>query len=96
MGEMLLGHLREDLPLVIIRPSIITSIYKEPLPGWMEGTRSIQASAPIFKNFITENNYLNLGRRFCRTIDSLIIGYAKGKLTCFLGDPNSTMDVVSN
>ncbi|XP_020112859.1 probable fatty acyl-CoA reductase 4 isoform X1 [Ananas comosus] len=67
MGEMLLGHLREDLPLVIIRPSIITSIYKEPLPGWMEGTR---------------------------TIDTFIIGYAKGKLTCFLGDPNSTMDVI--
>ncbi|XP_072969355.1 fatty acyl-CoA reductase 3-like [Typha angustifolia] len=67
MGEMLLGHLRGDLPLVIIRPTIITSIYKDPLPGWMEKTR---------------------------TIDSFIIGYAKGKLTCSLGNPKLTMDVI--
>ncbi|XP_008801227.1 probable fatty acyl-CoA reductase 4 [Phoenix dactylifera] len=67
MGEMLLGHLRGDLPLVILRPTMITSIYKEPLPGWIEGTR---------------------------TIDSLIIGYAKGKLSCFFGEPELVMDVV--
>jgi fatty acyl-CoA reductase len=39
MGEMLLGHLRGDLPVVIVRPSIITSVLNEPLPGWMEGIR---------------------------------------------------------
>ncbi|GJN36628.1 hypothetical protein PR202_gb25506 [Eleusine coracana subsp. coracana] len=39
MGEMLLGHLRGELPVVIFRPSIITSILKEPLPGWTEGVR---------------------------------------------------------
>lgn len=44
MGEMLLGHLRGNLPLVIVRPTIITSIYKEPLPGWTEGARTIDAS----------------------------------------------------
>ncbi|PUZ50621.1 hypothetical protein GQ55_6G072100 [Panicum hallii var. hallii] len=43
MGEMLLGHLRGDLPIVIIRPSIITSILNEPLPGWMEGIRTIDS-----------------------------------------------------
>ncbi|KAI4983905.1 hypothetical protein ZWY2020_028378 [Hordeum vulgare] len=43
MGEMLLGHLRGDLPVVIIRPSIITSILKDPLPGWMEGVRTIDS-----------------------------------------------------
>ncbi|VAI69885.1 unnamed protein product [Triticum turgidum subsp. durum] len=43
MGEMLLGHLRGDLPVVVIRPSIITSILKEPLPGWMEGVRTIDS-----------------------------------------------------
>jgi len=32
---------------------------------------------------------------FCRTIDSLIIGYAKGKLPCFFGDTELFMDVVS-
>ncbi|OEL31192.1 Fatty acyl-CoA reductase 1 [Dichanthelium oligosanthes] len=43
MGEMLLGHLRGDIPVVIIRPSIITSILNEPLPGWMEGIRTIDS-----------------------------------------------------
>jgi hypothetical protein len=42
MGEMLLGHLRGDLPVVIVRPSIITSILNEPLPGWMEGIRYVR------------------------------------------------------
>ena len=39
LGEMLLLHSREDLPVVIIRPTIITSTYREPFPGWIEGTR---------------------------------------------------------
>ncbi|KAK9279454.1 hypothetical protein L1049_013133 [Liquidambar formosana] len=67
MGEMLVGQLKENVPLVILRPSIITSTYKEPFPGWVEGIR---------------------------TIDSLAVGYGKGKLTCFLGDPNSIIDVI--
>uniref|UniRef100_A0A0D9X6F0 Fatty acyl-CoA reductase n=1 Tax=Leersia perrieri TaxID=77586 RepID=A0A0D9X6F0_9ORYZ len=67
MGEMLLGHHRGDLPVVIVRPSIITSLFKEPLPGWMEGTR---------------------------TIDSVIIGYAKQALSFFLVDLNLIMDVI--
>ncbi|KAF2300792.1 hypothetical protein GH714_015827 [Hevea brasiliensis] len=37
------GHLKENLPLVIIRPSMITSTYKEPFPGWIEGARTIDA-----------------------------------------------------
>ncbi|URE25038.1 fatty acyl-CoA reductase [Musa troglodytarum] len=67
MGEMLLGHSRGDLPMVILRPTIITSVQSDPLPGWIEGTR---------------------------TIDSVIIGYAKGKITCFFGDLDIIMDVV--
>ncbi|GLT63855.1 hypothetical protein SLA2020_363870 [Shorea laevis] len=43
MGEMLLGHFRGDLPLVIIRPTMITSTYKEPFPGWIEGLRTIDS-----------------------------------------------------
>ncbi|XP_070047338.1 probable fatty acyl-CoA reductase 5 [Nicotiana tomentosiformis] len=39
MGEMLLGHLKEDLQLIILRPTIILSTYKEPFPGWIEGLR---------------------------------------------------------
>nr|AJA71626.1 male sterility protein [Triticum aestivum] len=41
MGEMMMGHLRGDVPVVIIRPSIITSTIKEPLPGWIEGIRTV-------------------------------------------------------
>ncbi|KAI7982715.1 hypothetical protein LOK49_LG15G01856 [Camellia lanceoleosa] len=67
MGEMLLGHLKENMPLVIIRPTIITSTFKEPFPGWVEGVRMI---------------------------DSILIGYGKGNMTCFLADPHSIIDVI--
>lgn len=39
MGEMMMDKLREDLPVVIIRPSVIESTFREPFPGWMEGNR---------------------------------------------------------
>ncbi|KAK4607730.1 hypothetical protein RGQ29_001521 [Quercus rubra] len=41
MGEMLLGQFNQNLPLVIIRPTMVTSTYKEPFSGWIEGTRTI-------------------------------------------------------
>ncbi|KAI3822776.1 hypothetical protein L1987_10374 [Smallanthus sonchifolius] len=67
LGEMIIGHLKDDMPLVILRPTIVTSTFKEPLPGWVEGIR---------------------------TIDSLALGYGKGRLTCFLGNPDAVYDVV--
>ncbi|KAM5559115.1 fatty acyl-CoA reductase 2, chloroplastic [Rosa sericea] len=39
MGEMLIDDMRGDVPVVIIRPSVIESTCKEPFPGWMEGNR---------------------------------------------------------
>ena len=70
LGEMMLAReLAGGVPGVIVRPSIITSIQKEPLPGWVEGTR---------------------------TIDAILIGYAKQSLSCFLADLQLTMDVVGN
>eukprot|EP00253_Pinus_taeda_P000855 PITA_00855 len=39
MGEMLIGQSRGDLPVVIVRPSVIESTYSDPFPGWMEGNR---------------------------------------------------------
>ncbi|URE32459.1 fatty acyl-CoA reductase [Musa troglodytarum] len=57
MGEMLLDT----------REAICRCVQSDPLPGWIEGTR---------------------------TIDSVIIGYAKGKITCFFGDLDNIMDVV--
>ncbi|KAK4358594.1 hypothetical protein RND71_020823 [Anisodus tanguticus] len=67
MGEMLMGKLKEDVPLVIVRPTIITSTFKEPFPGWVEGIR---------------------------TIDSLVVGYGKGRITCFPGNPKTILDVI--
>ncbi|KAI3886658.1 hypothetical protein MKX03_034752 [Papaver bracteatum] len=43
MGEMLIGNYGGNIPLVIIRPTIITSTYKEPFPGWSEGVRTIDS-----------------------------------------------------
>ncbi|KAL8193623.1 hypothetical protein R6Q57_026758 [Mikania cordata] len=67
LGEMILGHLKGNMPLVILRPTIVTSTYKEPFPGWIEGIK---------------------------TIDGLAFGYGKGHLSCFLGDPESVVDVI--
>lgn len=43
MGEMLLAEQRGDLPVVIIRPTMVTSTYQDPFPGWIEGARTIDA-----------------------------------------------------
>ncbi|KAF3774517.1 Fatty acyl-CoA reductase 3 [Nymphaea thermarum] len=40
MGEMLIGESRKNLPLVIIRPTIIESTLVDPFPGWIEGFRT--------------------------------------------------------
>ncbi|KAK9068571.1 hypothetical protein SSX86_012686 [Deinandra increscens subsp. villosa] len=39
MGEMMIDKMGGDIPVVIIRPSVIESTYAEPFPGWMEGNR---------------------------------------------------------
>ncbi|KAL3623806.1 Fatty acyl-CoA reductase 2 [Castilleja foliolosa] len=39
MGEMMIDNLRGDIPVVVIRPSVIESTYKGPFPGWIEGNR---------------------------------------------------------
>eukprot|EP01018_Ginkgo_biloba_P021071 Gb_18690 [translate_table: standard] len=41
MGEMLIDNCRGDLPVVIVRPSVIESTYSDPFPGWIEGNRMI-------------------------------------------------------
>ncbi|OAY84770.1 Fatty acyl-CoA reductase 1, partial [Ananas comosus] len=43
MGEMLSYDLRRHLPLVILRPTIVTSTWKEPFPGYIEGVRTADA-----------------------------------------------------
>ncbi|XP_057538663.1 fatty acyl-CoA reductase 3-like isoform X1 [Amaranthus tricolor] len=67
MGEMLIGKLRGNLPVVILRPTIVCSTFKEPFPGWVEG---------------------------CRTIDSVTTTYGKGRLTLFLADNSTVLDLI--
>ncbi|CAA3020498.1 Hypothetical predicted protein [Olea europaea subsp. europaea] len=67
IGEMLLEKLEENVKLIIVRPTIITSTYKEPFSGWTE---------------------------CLRTLDSIFVAYGKGKLKFFVGDPNSTLDMI--
>ncbi|CAL1403968.1 unnamed protein product [Linum trigynum] len=68
MGEMLVGEFKgSNMSVVIVRPTIVTSTFKQPFPGWVEGIR---------------------------TIDSLAVGYGKGRLTCFLGDVAGILDVI--
>ncbi|ONK72606.1 uncharacterized protein A4U43_C04F21160 [Asparagus officinalis] len=39
MGEMILNSMRGDTPVVIVRPGVIESTFKEPFSGWIEGSR---------------------------------------------------------
>ncbi|CAH9093399.1 unnamed protein product [Cuscuta europaea] len=41
MGEMLLLKFKQNLCVIMLRPTIITSTYKEPFPGWIEGARTM-------------------------------------------------------
>ncbi|XVE61316.1 hypothetical protein DITRI_Ditri06bG0030000 [Diplodiscus trichospermus] len=36
---MKINYMTGEVPVVIIRPSVIKSTFKEPFPGWMEGNR---------------------------------------------------------
>ncbi|XP_004487512.1 fatty acyl-CoA reductase 3-like [Cicer arietinum] len=43
MGEMLVEASKENMSVVILRPTIVTSTYREPFPGWVEGLRTIDS-----------------------------------------------------
>ncbi|KAF8110540.1 hypothetical protein N665_0082s0011 [Sinapis alba] len=43
MGEMFLGEYRKNIPIVIIRPTMITSTFLDPFPGWIEGVRTVDS-----------------------------------------------------
>lgn len=50
MGEMYLGHARGNLSIAVVRPTMITSTYKEPFSGWIEGFRvlSMNLASPHY------------------------------------------------
>ncbi|RVW92301.1 Fatty acyl-CoA reductase 2 [Vitis vinifera] len=41
MGEMMINSMRGDIPLVIIRPTVIGSTLEDPFPGWIQGNRML-------------------------------------------------------
>ncbi|KAK4753753.1 hypothetical protein SAY87_001857 [Trapa incisa] len=45
MAEMTVGQLKGDMPVVTLRPTIVTSTLKEPFPGWAEGVRTVDSLA---------------------------------------------------
>ncbi|XP_029127196.1 alcohol-forming fatty acyl-CoA reductase isoform X2 [Cajanus cajan] len=43
LGEMFVETLKENMSVVIVRPTIVSSTYREPFPGWVEGVRTIDS-----------------------------------------------------
>ncbi|PIN09215.1 Acyl-CoA reductase [Handroanthus impetiginosus] len=43
IGEMMLENFKDKAKVIIIRPTIITSTYREPFPGWIEGVRTLDS-----------------------------------------------------
>lgn len=41
MAEMVICNHTKELPVVIVRPSIVESTYAQPFPGWIQGQRMI-------------------------------------------------------
>lgn len=48
LGEQALVELRGEVPVTIVRPSIIESAFSEPSPGWIRGFRMAE---PLFVSF---------------------------------------------
>eukprot|EP00253_Pinus_taeda_P004114 PITA_04114 len=48
MAEMLMVSGRENLPVVIVRPSVIESTYSQPFPGWIEGHRMLDPIITLY------------------------------------------------
>uniref|UniRef100_A0A803LD49 Fatty acyl-CoA reductase n=1 Tax=Chenopodium quinoa TaxID=63459 RepID=A0A803LD49_CHEQI len=53
MGEMLIWEHKEDLPIVIVRPTMIGSTYKEPFPCWIESVGSISMLSIVYGKGLT-------------------------------------------
>ncbi|XP_056689738.1 alcohol-forming fatty acyl-CoA reductase isoform X2 [Spinacia oleracea] len=60
MGEMLVGKHRGNLPVVIMRPTIVCSTLKDPFPGWLESCRTLDMVAVSYGkgslSFFTADN----------------------------------------
>ncbi|KAK6144218.1 hypothetical protein DH2020_021038 [Rehmannia glutinosa] len=43
MGEMVLENFKDNIKVIVFRPTIITSTFREPFPGWIEGLRTLDS-----------------------------------------------------
>ncbi|KAI3459885.1 hypothetical protein Pfo_016548 [Paulownia fortunei] len=101
MGEMVLNEIRGDVPVLIIRPTVIESSYKQPFPGWIQGNRFLSTFlfSVIYALFLFKLLHFTY---FCpwfhlmgaRMFDPVIISYGKGQLPAFLANPEVTMDII--
>ncbi|KAJ1266461.1 hypothetical protein BS78_08G152600 [Paspalum vaginatum] len=84
MGEMLLGSLRGDVPVVIVRPSIITSTFKDPFPGWIEGIRTIDT---VIAAYCEQNLSYFIGKGILDTIPGdMVVNAAMVAMATHYGD----------
>ncbi|XP_031263619.1 fatty acyl-CoA reductase 2-like, partial [Pistacia vera] len=72
MGELVIDENRGEIPVAIVRPSIIVSTFREPFPGWIQGNRMADPIAmayckghlPAFLNPETVIDILQLRRYY--------------------------------
>uniref|UniRef100_A0A0E0DCX2 Fatty acyl-CoA reductase n=1 Tax=Oryza meridionalis TaxID=40149 RepID=A0A0E0DCX2_9ORYZ len=97
MGEMLLQQLGRDLPFVIIRPSMITSTFQDPMPGRIEGTRTVDAIFVAYNNQTLPCFIFN-GRVIFDleiwTVDAIFVAYNNQTLPCFIFNGRVIFDLI--
>uniref|UniRef100_A0A803MKK6 Fatty acyl-CoA reductase n=1 Tax=Chenopodium quinoa TaxID=63459 RepID=A0A803MKK6_CHEQI len=99
MGEMLVGQFRGNLPVVIMRPTIVCSTMKEPFPGWVEGCsrrleRRERKGTTAEATAAVKGDGGSLISDDWRTIDSVAVTYGKGILSIFPADRNTVLDLI--
>ncbi|KAF6148502.1 hypothetical protein GIB67_042461 [Kingdonia uniflora] len=63
IGKRLIGQLGGDLPVSIIRPSIITSTIRDPFPSWIEGISMItDEEAETYLKVLIDEEDVGLGK----------------------------------
>ncbi|KAK9738284.1 Male sterility protein [Popillia japonica] len=100
LGEDAVASVMDTLPIVIMRPTIITPIWKEPLPGWTDNVNGIVGMFLAFGKGILRtmpaepNIALDL-----ITVDVVIVGmflaFGKGILRTMPAEPNIALDLIT-
>ncbi|KAK6787078.1 hypothetical protein RDI58_015603 [Solanum bulbocastanum] len=49
IGEMMINNMRGEIPILILRPSIIASSYKDPFSGWKQGLRVLDSLIVFYR-----------------------------------------------